>query len=197
MVTGILPSAVKTIIMKLLAFSRHNIDLEIDRENMKPERPTKAPENAGKDPSTMNMKKWYQEPTRKSDDIPSFRLQVARAIQGLPLERTEHPIRPREPIEDDEEMLAMRQGDMPPSFPERVSNPRIREDRAVQKFQSNSDKMHRAISEDAFTQAWFDYCRNVFPQSVRKTGTNVDIYSVSTLSVKHPLRQNGFLQSEE
>ena len=74
----------------------------------------------------------------------------------------------------------MKQGDMPPPVPERVANPRIRDDRAVQEFQSNSDKMHRATSDDAFTQAWFNYCRNVFSQSARKTGTNVDIYSVST-----------------
>ena len=40
--------------------------------------------------------------------------------------------------------------------------------------------MHRATSDAAFTQAWSNYCRNVFSQSVRKTGTNVDIYSVST-----------------
>ena len=41
--------------------------------------------------------------------------------------------------------------------------------------------MHRATSDDAHTQAWFDYSRlSVFPQSVRKTGTNVDIYNVPT-----------------
>ena len=60
----------------------------------------------------------------------------------------------KEPIEDDEERLAMKQGDMPPPVPERVANPRIRDDRAAQEFQSNSDKMHRATSDDAFTQAW-------------------------------------------
>ena len=39
--------------------------------------------------------------------------------------------------------------------------------------------MRRATSDDAHTQAWFDYSRlSVFPQSVRKTGTNVDIYNV-------------------
>ena len=105
----------------------------------------------------MNMKKWYQEPTRASD---------TRAPTGT--DRTSYQA--LELIEDDEEMLAMRQFDMNPPFPERVSNPRIRDDRAVQEFQSNSDKMHRATSEDAFTQAWFDYCRNVFPQSVKKDG---------------------------
>ena len=74
----------------------------------------------------------------------------------------------------------MRQGDMPPPVPERVANPRIREDRAVQDFQYNSEKMHRATYEDACTRAWFDYCRSVFPQSVRMAGPDVDFYNVST-----------------
>ena len=74
----------------------------------------------------------------------------------------------------------MRQGDRPPPAPERVANPRIREDRAAQEFQLNSEKMHRASSSDAYTKAWFDHCRNVFQQSVRKTGTNVDLHNVST-----------------
>ena len=39
-----------------------------DEENMKPERLTEAPENAGIDPSTMTVSKWYQEPTREDDD---------------------------------------------------------------------------------------------------------------------------------
>ena len=86
----------------------------------------------------------------------------------------------REPLEDDEERLAMRQGDLHPPGPERVANPRIREDRAVQDFPLNSAKMHRTTCENAYTRAWFDYCRNVFPQSVRKTGPNVDLYNVST-----------------
>ena len=57
----------------------------------------------------------------------------------------------------------MRQGDMSPPVPERVANPRIRED-----------------YEDAFSRAWFNYCRKVFPHSVRKTGTNIAIHSLST-----------------
>ena len=41
--------------------------------------------------------------------------------------------------------------------------------------------MHRATSDDAFTQALFDYSRSsVFPQSVKKTGTNVDTYNEPT-----------------
>ena len=74
----------------------------------------------------------------------------------------------------------MRQGDKPPPVPDRVANPRIREDRAVHDFQCNSEEMHRATHEDAFTRAWLDYCRSVFPQSVRKAGPNVDLLNVST-----------------
>ena len=40
--------------------------------------------------------------------------------------------------------------------------------------------MHRATSDDAYTKAWFDYCRSVFPQSVRKASPNVDFHNVST-----------------
>ena len=36
----------------------------------------------------------------------------------------------------------MRKGDMPPPVPERIAIPRIREDRAVQDFRQNSEKMH-------------------------------------------------------
>ena len=35
---------------------------------MKPEELTKPPENAGMNPSTMKMKKWYLEPRREDDD---------------------------------------------------------------------------------------------------------------------------------
>ena len=35
---------------------------------MKPERLTEAPNNAGFDPSTMRVSKWYQKPTREDDD---------------------------------------------------------------------------------------------------------------------------------
>ena len=63
---------------------------------------------------------------------------------------------------------------------------------------SNSEKMHRATYEDAYIRARFDYCRSVFPKSVRKAGPDVDLYNVSTyLPVQHPLQQHGFLQPEE
>ena len=39
-----------------LAFSRHTINLEFDKETMKPEKATEAPRNAGIDPSTMKIK---------------------------------------------------------------------------------------------------------------------------------------------
>ena len=153
--TRMLTSAVKTVIFEALGFSRHIIDLEFDEEHMKAERLTQAPENAGIDPSTIKMKTWYQEPTRESDD--SQLSSSSRASDALSAtDRTSDLV--REPIEDDEERLAMKQGDMAPPVPEPVANPRIRDDRAVQEFQSNSDKMHRATSDDAFTQAWFKKC---------------------------------------
>ena len=93
---------------------------------------------------------------------------------------------------NDEERLAMRQGDMPPLVPERVDIPRIRQDRAVQEIQLNPAKMHRATSEDAYTKAWFDCCRNVFLQSVKKTVTNVDLYNVSTYQCSILFQQHGF-----
>ena len=39
-----------------LAFSPHNMNLELDEEIMKPEKATKAPRNSGIDPSSMKMK---------------------------------------------------------------------------------------------------------------------------------------------
>ena len=56
---------------------------------------------------------------------------------------------------------------MPPPVPERVVDPRFREE-------------HRATHEDANARAWLNYCRTVFPQSVRKAGSHVDLHNVST-----------------
>ena len=112
----------------------------------------------------MEMMQWYQKHDRVSD-------------QKAPTGASHHA---REPIEDDDERLAMKKGDMPPPVPERIASPRVREDRAVQEFRQNSEKMHRATSEDANTRAWFDYCRSVFPQSVRKADPDVDLYNVPT-----------------
>ena len=124
-----------------LAFFRHSINLELDDEIVKPEKATKAPRNAGIDPSTMKMKRWYQGQNRVSDESqrqwPSCRVSDLMAPTGT--DRASYQA--REPIEDDKERLAMRQGDMP-QVPELVANPRIREDRAVQDFQWNSEKMY-------------------------------------------------------
>ena len=46
-------------------------------------------------------------------------------------------------MENDEEWLAM----MPPPVPKRDTDPRIREDQALQEFRSNSDK-HGSIVAD-------------------------------------------------
>ena len=51
-----------------LAFSRHIIDLVFDEETMKPKQLTEVPANAGIDPGTMRVSRWYQEPTREDDD---------------------------------------------------------------------------------------------------------------------------------
>ena len=160
-----------------LAFSRHNIDQVFDEESMKPEKLTKAPENAVIDPSSMRVSKWYLEPTREDDDpyVPSS-TRVSDVVTGT--NRSSYEV--REPIENDEERVAMKKGDMPPPVHERVANPRIPEDQTLQEFHSNSDKMHPATLDDDFTHAWFDYSRSIFPQSSRKTGTTVDLFNVPT-----------------
>ena len=150
-----------------LAFSRRTIDLEFDDESMRPETAAEAPRNAGIAPSTMKMKQQHQKHNRVSD-------------QKAPTGTNRASYHAREPIEDDDERLAMSEGDMPPQVPERMANPKIRGDRSVQNFRLNSGKMHRATSEDAYAKAWFDYCRRVFAQSVRKAGPDVNLCYVST-----------------
>ena len=61
------------------------------------------------------------------------------------MDRTSYQV--PEPIENDEERVAMKRGDMPPAVPMRVADPRIREDQALQEFRSNSDK-HGSIVAD-------------------------------------------------
>ena len=78
-----------------LAFSRHSIDLELDEQNMKPEKATKAPEKC------RNRSRYHE--NEKNDGTRnklakgmslSFNRQViARAMQAPLLERTEHPVR--------------------------------------------------------------------------------------------------------
>ena len=108
-----------------LVFSRHNIDLVFDEENMEPEKLEKAPKNAGIDPSTMRVSKCYRESTREDDDLHlSSSSRVSDVITGT--NRSSYQV--REPIENDEQRLAMKRGDMPPPVPKRVDNPRIRKD---------------------------------------------------------------------
>ena len=50
-----------------LAVSRNDIDLVFNEEIVKTERVTETHENAGIDPDTMKVSKWYQETTRGDD----------------------------------------------------------------------------------------------------------------------------------
>ena len=59
--------SVKTSFMKLSNSLDTASTKELDEENMKPERATKAPRNVGIDPSTMQIKQWYRGQNRVSD----------------------------------------------------------------------------------------------------------------------------------
>ena len=83
----------------------------------------------------------------------------------------------RAPIEDDGERLRQKRGEMPPPVPESVPLASIRGDQAKEDW--NTEDMHGATFEDAPAQAWFDYFKSAFPQSVKKTGRELDQYSVS------------------
>ena len=72
---------------------------------MKPKKATEAPRNSGIDPSTLKMKQWYNGHDRVSD-------------KEAPTGTDRASYQAREPIEDDDERLAMRQGDMPPPVPQ-------------------------------------------------------------------------------
>ena len=125
----------------------------------------------------MRGSKWYQESTREDDDHRSL---PSSGVSDVFTETKRMSFQVREPIENAEVRLAMKRGDMPPPVPKRVANPRIQEDQAQLEFDSKSDKMHRSAPEDEFAQTWFDYGRSVFPQSVRKTGTHVELCNVPT-----------------
>ena len=98
-----------------LAFSWHNIDVVFDDENM-------ALENAGIDPSTMRVSKWYKESTRKDVDS-----RVSEVVTGT----RKSSCQAREPVENVEERLALKMDDMLPPMQKRVDNLRIREDQAL------------------------------------------------------------------
>ena len=151
-----------------LAASIPHCVVKSDRLSLEPEKATKAPRNSGTDPSTMKMKKWYQGQDRLSDksqwQLPSNRMNDKKAPSGT----DRASCQARESNEGDKE------NELP-----------------IQKFENTEQcmtsnvtlkKMHRATYEDAYTRAWFDYCRSVFPQSVRKAGPTVDLYNVSRTS---------------
>ena len=78
-------------------------------------------------------------------------------------------------------MMKMKRGDLPPPLPQRVANPRIREDQAFYKvFIRNRTRCTVPLLTTILSQAWFENGRSVFPQSVQKTGTNVELYNVPT-----------------
>ena len=77
----------------------------------------------------------------------------------------------------------MKRGDMPRPFSKRVANPRIREDQSLHEFYLNSDKMHHATYDDAYTQAWFDNSRSVFPQIVGKQVQTLNFLTCQRTSV--------------
>ena len=58
------------------------------------------------------------------------------------------------------------------------------------------DKMHLAIHENGCSRAWFDYCRSVFTQSVRKASSIVDLYNVSTYQCRILLNKMGSLNQK-
>ena len=80
------------------------------------------------------------------------------------------------------ERHATRRGNMPPPVPERVANTKIREDRAVQDFRQNSEKMHRATSKDAYTKAWFHHCRSIFRTSAAPSSTTW-VHSIERVNI--------------
>ena len=86
----------------------------------------------------------------------------------------------REPIENDEERLAMKRGDMPPPVPKRVANPKNSSRSSITGISFELGKDAPCYPEEEFAQTWFDHGRSVFPQSVRKTGTHVELYNLPT-----------------
>ena len=79
----------------------------------------------------MRIGKWYQESIGEDDDPHAPSSIRVSDLSGA--ERLSYQV--RGPIENDEDRLAMKRGDMLPPLPQRVANPRIREDQ-FQEFHS-------------------------------------------------------------
>ena len=101
----------------------------------------------------------------------------------------------REPIEN-EERLAMKRCDMPSQSLSELTIQGF-ENQALLRFCSNSERIHRSTSEDAYTQAWFEKSRSIFTQSLRKTGTNVELWKSVNIPVECSQQQQGFISTEE
>ena len=130
--TRMLTSAVKTIIMKLWDSPGTTSTWSLLRSILRQRGLPRRRKNAEMDPGTMKIKTWYRNRLAKVM-ILSFRLQVASDALSA-TDRTSDQA--REPFEDDEERLAMKQGDMPPPVPERVANPRIREFEMTEQYRN-------------------------------------------------------------
>ena len=98
-----------------LDFSRHSVDLDFNEEVMKPERFTETPDHAGVNPDTIRVSKWCRKTTLKGD-VSHFSSFSRTSDTFVEINFTSE----REPIEDDEERLAMKIGDMLLPLPGRV-----------------------------------------------------------------------------
>ena len=175
--TEILLSALKTITMKLWRSPGTTSTLCLMRRKCNQKNSQRRPKNAGIDPSTMRVSKWYQESTGEGDDprsSPSGR--VSDVFTGT--NRMSHQV--REPIENDEERLAMKRGDMPPPVPKRVANPRIQEIKLYRNFIRTRTRCTVLLLKTNSHKHRLTMGRFVFPQSVRKTGTHVELYNLPT-----------------
>ena len=102
---------------------------------MKPERFTEALDHAGFNPDTMRASKKFQKTTFKCN-VSHFSSFSRTSDTFVETNLTSE----REPIEYEEERPAMKIGNLSHPLPVRVSDPRIRDDQALNEFCSNSDK---------------------------------------------------------
>ena len=103
---------------------------------MKPQRFTEAPDYAGFNPDTMRVSKWYQRMTLKGD-VSHFSFLSRTSDTFVETNLTTE----REPIEDDEEGLAMKIEDMPPTLSRRVS-------KSEDSIRSSIERIHLKLGQD-------------------------------------------------
>ena len=97
----------------------------------------------------------------------------------------------REAVEGDEERLAMRQSDMPPPVPERVTNPEF--EKSEQCRNSKGTRKRRTVPhpKTPTQDHGLITAEASFHFSVRKAGPNVDLYNVSTYQCSIPFNNMG------